>query len=98
MKNQFPVGGQVVRIVLERLSNEFHWVGGFGVTCYECPFASDPLDSWGEKEQWSNIANDPAEAYFRCHLPGRDSTAVVWGEDAPCTRGEWAKAALDNLQ
>lgn len=63
--------------------------GGVNGTCYECPFASPPLERDGREANWRDIRNDPTEAYFRCSLPGRDNDAVVWGEYAPCTPEEW---------
>lgn len=66
-----------------------YYGGGFGGTCYECPFGSEPLAKDGTVAEWRDISNDPTEAYFCCSLPGRDNEAVVWGENAPCTEQEW---------
>jgi len=66
--------------------------GGVNGTCYECPYASPPLEKDGSVADWRDISNDPTEAYFRCSLPGRDNAAVVWGEYAPCTEAEWFEA------
>lgn len=63
--------------------------GGVHGTCYECPFASPPLDNLGNVADWDDISNDPTEAYFRCSLPGRDNDAVEWGEYSPCEEFEW---------
>lgn len=92
-----PEGPGVARVVLEHLASPRLIYGGVGGTCYECPFATVPLDSAGRVARWEDVANDPTEAYFRCGLPGRDHEAAVWGEDAPCSEKEWATAALDAL-
>jgi hypothetical protein len=84
----------MVRLALERLGNH-DYSGGVNGTCYECPFATVPLDAAGRPDP--DVWNDPTEAYFRCSLPGRDNEAVVWGEYAPCTEGEWRKVALEAL-
>jgi hypothetical protein len=89
-----PSGMQLVVVVLKRLCAEGSYEGGLNGTCYECPFASEPLERDGRVARWQDIANDPTEAYFRCHLPGRPDD-VVWGEYAPCSVEEWTKAALD---
>lgn len=94
-----PVGAALVRVVLERFAEcaDFDsYRAGVGGTCYECPFASEPLDVFGEPAAWADIWSDPTEAYFRCHLPGRPPD-VTWGEYAPCTRAEWTAAALAEL-
>jgi hypothetical protein len=64
--------------------------GGLHGTCYQCPFASAPLDSFGDAVPFGQVANDPTEAYFRCSLPTREeSKRLSWGEYAPCTDDEW---------
>jgi hypothetical protein len=93
-----PVGRERLRVLLSRLGQHDDGYGpGVGGTCYECPFASKPLDRDGRIADWREIYNDPTEAYFRCHMPGR-TDAVVWGEYAPCTVKEWAALALATLQ
>lgn len=69
--------------------------GGVNGTCYECPYASKPLEKSGREAEWRDIANDPTEAYFRCSLPGRNNEEVAWGEYAPCTVPEWLAAHPD---
>lgn len=90
-----PVGLDLVRTVLQRIGlNDYSYSGGVNGTCYDCPFASEPLDAQGEIDP--HVWNDPTEAYFRCSLPGRDPKPT-WGEYAPCDVKEWAQAALEAL-
>jgi hypothetical protein len=76
--------------------------GGLHGTCYECPFASPPLRVDGSEAEWSEVHNDPTEAYFRCSLPTRaEGERVEWGEYAPCTETEWVawlNGLLDGLK
>lgn len=85
-----------LQTILEHLGPTYHYAG-VGGTCYECPFASVPLQQSGHAAEWDSISNDPTEAWFRCSLPGRDPDVVAWGEDAPCTQEEWVDAALAYL-
>lgn len=84
----------MVQLVLARLGIS-EYAGGVNGTCYECPFATEPLRRTGELAPWGEVSNDPTEAYFRCSLPGRDAEAVVWGEYAPCTEDEWRRVGLE---
>jgi len=84
---------QTIPILVSRLGVH-SYEGGVNGTCYQCPFASAPLDRSGRVAAWGEISNDPTEAYFRCSLPGRDNVAVEWGEYAPCTEAEWSAAVL----
>lgn len=70
--------------------------GGFGGTCYDCVFASEPLRRDGTVAPWDEVANDPTEAWFRCSLSTRAEreNEVEWGEYAPCTAEEWFDAIL----
>lgn len=90
-----PAGLRLIRVVLEQLANPSY--PGVNGTCYQCPFATEPLEASGAIAPWNTIANDPTEAYFRCLLPGRDPTKVAWGEHAPCSEQEWSNAALGVL-
>lgn len=91
-----PTGLALAVVVLKRFAAGHSYEGGVNGTCYECPFATPPLERNGREAPWHTISNDPTEAYFRCSLPGRTSE-VVWGEYAPCTEVEWANAALNGL-
>lgn len=91
-----PVGTDLTREVLVRLRDRPYNGHPDGI-CYECPFASAPLDSAGRVESWDRISNDPTEAYFRCFLPSRDSSVVAWGEYAPCEEKDWYSAGLLGL-
>ena len=88
---------ELVRIVLHRLNDTSYSYseGGVGGTCYQCPFATEPLDMLGNIAH--DVWNDPTEAYFKCSLPGRNNEEVFWGEYAPCIESEWADAALEAL-
>lgn len=81
--------------MVNRLVN-MTYEGGYNGTCYQCPFATEPLDRHGTKAIWSEISNDPTEAYFRCTLPGRPDT-VAWGEYALCSEKEWVAVILSML-
>lgn len=89
-----PAGLRLIRVVLEQLAHPSY--PGVNGTCYQCPFATEPLEASGATAPWENVMNDPTEAYFRCYLPGRDPK-VEWGEHAPCTEQEWSIAALGAL-
>lgn len=73
--------------------------GGPGGTCYECPFASVPLDRGGGVAH--DVWNDPTEAYFTCSLETRKNptaaTKPEWGEYAPCEHDEWVRAIHNRL-
>lgn len=75
---------------LERLTGATY-TGGYGGTCYQCPYASKPLRFDGSVADWHEVANDPTEAYFTCSLPTRKPTKAEWGEYAPCTADEWSE-------
>lgn len=85
--------------VIQRLSSQDYAAGLHG-TCYECPFASDPLGRDGLIAEWREVSNDPTEAYFRCSLPTRDAdrSRVAWGEHAPCTILEWTQYVAQQLK
>lgn len=89
-----PTGRELVTVVLKRLAEGHSYDAGVNGTCYECPFASVPLERSGREAVWSEISNDPTEAYFRCYLPGRDAPNPAWGEYAPCDVRDWTGAAL----
>lgn len=90
-----PAGRALVLTVLRRFTDSYG--PGVGGTCYQCPFASEPLEKDGQVAAWNTISNDPTETYFRCFLPGR-MPDVEWGEYAPCTEKEWAQAALNEFE
>lgn len=87
--------------LLERLVTP-SYEGGFGGTCYECPFSEGPfVNQWGTPpDEWNRVDNDPTEAYFRCNLPTRqpEGQTPTWGEYAPCTEQEWFDALLPMVQ
>lgn len=88
-----------LRKAMLRLTGAFNsFEGGYNGSCYECPFASVPLRWDGSEAAWSEIDNDPTEAYYRCSLPGRDNASVVWGEYAPCTSEEWVDGCFTQFQ
>jgi len=89
-----------IRAIASRVGAH-NYEGGVNGTCYECPFASEPLDISGRVARWDDISNDPTEAFFRCSLPGRDNETVVWGEHSPCSEQEWMsvlRTALARVQ
>jgi hypothetical protein len=84
---------------LSRLWNYSYFGGGPNGTCYECPYASPPLERDGREALWREISNDPTEAYYRCSLPLRvPEKEVEWGEYAPCTEKEWERAHMGMLR
>lgn len=87
-------GKHAPTLTLLRRVFDMDYGGGVNGTCYECPFASEPLERDGKVARWEDISNDPTEAYFRCSLPGRNNTEVYWGEYAPCTATEWWDGVL----
>lgn len=80
-----------------RQTTDHAYHGGVNGTCYECPYASKPLERSGREAIWDEIRHDPTEAWFRCSLPGR-SDEVEWGEYAPCTQTEWLVAHVDMVK
>lgn len=81
--------------LLRRLVAMDRFEGGYGGSCYQCPFASQPLGMDGSVADWDEVWNDPTEAYFRCSLPLRPAAGqVAWGEYAPCTPEEWLDGVL----
>jgi hypothetical protein len=92
-----PTRGEIRERLLRIVSHAYD--GGVHGTCYGCPYASGPLGSAGEIVPFSEVANDPTEAYFICSLPTRAEREkkVEWGEYAPCTTEEWATAHFDML-
>ena len=93
-----PAGRDLISVLLDRIGNHTY-EGGVNGTCYQCPFASVPLQPNGREANWEEISNDPTEAYYRCYLPGRPND-VEWGEYAPCDEKEWVsvlRAELDTL-
>lgn len=74
------------------------YTSGVDASCYQCPFASEPLNRDGSTADWREISNDPTEAYFRCSLPSRDNVKVAWGEHSPCSPREWLIAIKMKLE
>jgi hypothetical protein len=89
-------GWSLVDKLVDRLGNH-SYDGGLNGTCYQCVFASPPLDADGQPAAFG-VHRPPTEAYFTCALPGRIPVEdPAWGEHAPCTEAEWVNALVAAL-